>query len=159
DNLMIGRELGDQRVVAASLMNLGVVAQTVAARAGDDAPKEAVAEARVRYRESLACYQEMGDRYSVALVLWNLGELSLMAGQGDVGGDLLEQALAIRRELGDGMGIAASTFYLVRIALEERSLADARRLQLECLAATREFGRPRQIAAELGVLAEIEAAS
>ncbi|HTJ75476.1 MAG TPA: tetratricopeptide repeat protein [Acidimicrobiales bacterium] len=155
ENLAIARELGATRMQAASLMNLGVIAQS-AFMHGRRPMEEAAPEADRHYRASLGLYEELGDRYGQALALENLGTLTRLH-QGDHDGSrrLHERSLAIRRELGDRIGIADSARYLAALVMRTGDLATARRLHEERLAIERELGNVSHVAEALTDLGEI----
>ena len=77
------RELGDQRGIATSLSNLGVLA----ASQGD------YAAARTLFEESLAILRQLDDPWGIAIALGNLGSVASEAGD-------LGCQVAPRRELG-----------------------------------------------------------
>jgi len=152
--LATARSLDDRSMLAASLLNLGVVTHL-----GRDAEKadrlDQARKARGLYTESLAIFQELGDRKGVALALENLG---VVAGHlGDPGGarDLLEQSLAIRRHLGDRIGIAAAKRFLGQLAFRGGQLEAARSLHQESLAIERELGNRLLVADDLVALAGV----
>ena len=90
ESLAIKREIGDRQGEAASLINLGNIANT----RGD------LAEAERLYRESLAIKREIGDRQGEATSLKDLGELMLEKGDIDTGKKLIEDSHLIEREIG-----------------------------------------------------------
>ena len=154
-NLAIARELGATRMEAASLMNLGVVAHAAFMRGHGEAEK-AGSDAHCFYRESLAAYQALGDKYGQALALENLGTLTrLHFADPDGARRLHEQSLAIRREVGDRLGIADSARYIALLALGTGELGTARQLHEERLAIERELDNAAHVAEALTDLGEI----
>ena len=156
ENLGIARELGRDRMEAASLMNLGVVAHSSFMRGHCDIA-EAGAEAQGWYRQALDGYARLGDRYGMALALENLGALERLY-TGDLAATraLHEQSLAIRRELGDKMGIAGSARYLAHLALIQGRISTARELNEERLRLEREVGNVAAVADVLSDLAFLD---
>jgi predicted ATPase/DNA-binding SARP family transcriptional activator len=155
ENLAIARELGATRMEAASLMNLGVVAHSAFMRGGGDA-KKAGDEAHRLYRESLATYEALADKYGQALALENLATLTrLHFRDPEAARRLHEQSLAIRRELGDRLGIADSARYIALLAMGTGELGTARQLHEERLAIERELDNAAHIAEALTDLGEI----
>ncbi|MGH9278160.1 MAG: tetratricopeptide repeat protein, partial [Acidimicrobiales bacterium] len=155
ENLAIARELGLERMTAASLMNLGVVAQ-YSFMYRDRPTDEAGPEAAAYYQEARECYRRMGDRFGEALALENLGALWRFY-PGDIEGSRArhEESLAIRRELGDKQGIAASARYVAFLALRSGEVGAARDLHRERMAIERELGNTPQVAEASVDLAEI----
>ncbi|MGH9225480.1 MAG: BTAD domain-containing putative transcriptional regulator [Acidimicrobiales bacterium] len=154
ENLAIARELGKDRMEAASLMNLGVVAQFSfmhGLREMDDAGPEA----RSHYQASLDRYRALGDRFGEALALENLGALERFLTGPDVARTYHEQSIAIRRGLGDKLGIAASARYLVPLVMQTGETASARQFAEERLAIERDLGNIAQVAEVLADLAQI----
>ncbi|MGH9223694.1 MAG: ATP-binding protein, partial [Acidimicrobiales bacterium] len=154
ENLAIGRELGHRRMVAASLMNLGVLAHYSVIRNREPASR-AGTDAKAFYEASLAAYRELGDRYGEALALENLGGLGPFLGDLEGSHARHEESMAIRRELGDKMGIAASARFLATRATWNGEFATARQLHEERLVIERELGNEPNMAEALASLAEI----
>ena len=74
-------------------------------------------------------------------------------------GALYEESLAIRREMGDKVGVALSLFNLGNVALAQGEYAKARALNDDCLRLNREMGDKNGIASSLcylGVVALAE---
>ena len=155
ENLAIAREAGTPAMQAASLMNLGVVAHSAFMR-GLRPVAEAAADARRHYCESLAVYEELGDRYGQALALENLGTLTRLH-PGDLEGSRAfhERSLAIRRQLGDRVGVADSARYIAFLAVRTGEVGTARQLHEERLAIERELGNVGHVAEALTDLGEI----
>jgi predicted ATPase/DNA-binding SARP family transcriptional activator len=155
ENLAVARELGATRMEAASLMNLGVVAHAAFMRGHGDTER-AGTEAHEYYRQSLAAYEASGDRYGQALALENLGTLTrLHFRDADGARRLHEQSLAIRRELGDRLGIADSARYIALLAIGTGEIGTARQLHEERLAIERELDNAAHVAEALTDLGEI----
>jgi tetratricopeptide (TPR) repeat protein len=124
------RELGDRGVIAASLINLGIVAYAL-----DDYPA-----AEALYEESLAILRELGYRQSTANSLNNLGNVAYQQGNYRSAQALHQEGLAIGRELGDKRGIA--------LALE--GLASVVAALGSSLRAARIWGAAEQLREEVG---------
>lgn len=154
ENLDLARKLDVRPMVAASLLNLGVIEHTLFMRAL--APQDVAGPRAVAYlTEAMEEYDRLGDRQGMALALENLGTASAMLGRPDEAVRYQEQSLALRRELGDKPGIAISARYLSRLALRTGDCGAARGLSEECLAIERELGKPADEAEALGFLAQV----
>ena len=125
---------GDRHGEAASLNNLGIIAQT----RGD------LAEAERFQRESLALLRDIGDRKNESYSLGNLGNIA------ELRGDLAEserfhrESLAIKREIGDRIGEARSLINLGNIASENGNMEESHRYYTEAVRIRREIGLPIQ---------------
>ncbi|MEO8346217.1 MAG: tetratricopeptide repeat protein [Betaproteobacteria bacterium] len=144
-SLIIRRELGDRRGIAATLNNLGNVACSQA-----DYPR-----ARALGEESLALLRELGNRSGVAASLSNLGNVA--ADQGDYAAArvLHEESLAIHRELGDLGGIAIQLNNVGVLTAHQCDYGAARAFHEECLTIGRELGDRDCIAMALNNLGEV----
>lgn len=149
----IGRELPDQRILSASLMNLGVAIlhQLWDGRLHRD---EAVRAHQV-LGEALYQYRELGDLHGISLSLQNLGVLSGFQGDDDVASRYLEESLAISRQLGDTKGIAHTVRFLGQLAVRGGDYATAERHLEECLGIVRRLGSSRLVADALALLGDI----
>lgn len=155
ENLAVARDLNAARMEAASLMNLGVVAHAAFMRGHRDVA-DAGPDAHRFYRESLAAYEALGDGYGQALALENLGTLTrLHPGDWDAARQLHEQSMAIRRSLGDRLGIADSARYIAALAIRTGEVGTARQLHEERLAIERELDNAAHVAEALSDLGEI----
>ena len=154
ENLDLARKLEVRPMVAASLLNLGVIEHTLFMRAL--APHDVAGPRAIAYlTEGMEEYERLGDRQGMALALENLGTASAMLGRPDEAVRYQEQSLALRRQLGDKPGIAISARYLSRLALRTGDCGTARGLSEECLAIERELGKPSDEAEALGFLAQV----
>jgi predicted ATPase/DNA-binding SARP family transcriptional activator len=155
ENLAVARDVGAARMEAASLMNLGVVAHAAFMRGHRDVA-DAGPDAHHFYRESLAAYEALGDGYGQALALENLGTLTrLYPGDWQASRQLHEQCLAIRRSLGDRLGIADSARYIAILAIRTGEVGTARQLHEERLVIERELDNVAHVAEALCDLGEI----
>ena len=121
ESLDIGRQLGDDRVIAASLTNLGAVAEVK----GDHR------SARSLYGEALELWRAIGDSYNAASVLANLAEVALA--ERDLAGAraLASDALEARRLVGDKAGMASVLRLLSTVALKQRDVDAARSFEAQ----------------------------
>lgn len=154
ENLAIARSLTDRAMLAASLLNLGVVNQLLFVSGKVDRA-EGAERARQLYEESLATYRELGDRKGIGLALENLGAVAPYQGDMTVARACLEQSLALRRKLGDRIGIAGAARFLGQLALRSGELEGARALHEESLRIERELGNRLLIAHDLSSLADV----
>jgi hypothetical protein len=106
--MAIRRELGDERAVAESLNNLGVLAQYE----GD------YARAGALFEQSLLIRRGLGDKQGISYSLQNLGYAA--QGQGDPAGAraYIGESLAICTDLGDSGDIANALFSLGFLTLD-----------------------------------------
>ena len=145
ESLVIRRQLGDQKGIAASLNNLGLVA----CDRGD------FSSARAFYEESLAIKRALGDRSGIANSLNNLGNVAYDQEDFAFARTLYEESLAIARELGDTEGVARLLGNLGNVVMNHRDFATARTLHEESLAIKRELGHRQRIASSLNSLATL----
>jgi tetratricopeptide (TPR) repeat protein len=150
--IAIGRDLADQRVLAAGLMNLGVLIlhQLFDGRLR---PEEA-SRAHEAFREALYLHRELGDLHGISLSLQNLGVLAGFQGA-DEARRYLEESLAISRHLGNGRGVSATVRFLGQLAVRGGDYATAERHIEECLAIERRLGSRRLVAEALAFLGDI----
>ncbi len=154
ENLEVARAIDVRPMVAASLLNLGVIEHTLFMR--KRTPREVSGPRAMAYlTEALAEYERLGDRHGMALALENLGSTSSWLDEHQAAFDYQERSLALRRELGDKPGIATSARFLSRLALRTGDCGMARGLSEECLAIERELGKPADEAEALGFLAQV----
>jgi tetratricopeptide (TPR) repeat protein len=141
--LAILRELGDQRGIARSLINLGLV----------DFDQGDYQAARARFEEGLAIRRALGGAQGIAAALHNLGAVANACGDHQAAWVLFEEGLATYRELGDRWGIAMSLSNLASIAVGRAEHRVAWALNEEGLSIRRELGDRRGIAESLEGLA------
>jgi len=149
ESLRIYRELGDKRGIAASLQNLGNVAEA----------RWNPGEAHLRYAQSLEISREIGDRWGIAASLYGLGNVAYDRGEYELAHSLYEESLAIREEIGDKGGIAWALMSLGNVAWRQGEYRKARSLYEESLTIYRELGDKGGIAwalNNLGHVAHIE---
>ena len=185
ESLVIRRDLGDQRGMAAALHGLGNLAAlqgdaatarrsfdeclAIGRQVGDEEVIAAslanlgwvasnqgeLATARAYDEESLALRRRQGDRHGTAMLLGNLGYLAYQEGDFAAARAYDEESLVLRRELGDRHGIAMLLGNLGHLALHEGDDAAARALYEESLALRRELGDRHGEAGSLANLAEL----
>ena len=80
---------------------------------------------RALLEESLALFQKLGDTWSIAYVLLNLGASYHLQGDLRQAETLVEQSLASFRTLGDRWGIAWALAFLMAVLVDAAGSADA----------------------------------
>jgi tetratricopeptide (TPR) repeat protein len=142
-SMAICRELGDQKGMAGSLNNLGMV----------EFEEADYSKAKVQFEASLDLWRELKDHWGIANSFNNLG--SLASTQGDFAGAtrLYEESVAIWRDLGDKWGIANSLTNIGASVRDQGDLTGARPYFLESLAIQRDLGDKWGIAVSLENLA------
>jgi len=90
--------------------------------------------------ESLALYQELGDRGNTANILFHLGQFARERGDADTARAWLEQALVIVQELGDQQGICNVMGTMGEAVILQGKLAEAKAMEQESLALARQLG-------------------
>lgn len=150
-----GRELGDGRILATSLQNLGVLAieQHLAfeGRSGGDG----LAVARTALLEALDLYRTQGNIYGIAAALENLGVLFGIGGDEDAARRYLGESLAISRHLGSPKGIAGTVRFLGQLEYRRGDYGAARLHFEECIRLERQLGSTRLLADAATFLAAI----
>jgi tetratricopeptide (TPR) repeat protein len=141
--LAIQRELGDQRMIAGSLLNLGAVYF-------EQGDYEA---ARARFEEGLAIRRQLGGEVGIADAVQNLGAVAKACGNNRTAWELFEEGLRIYRALGDRFGISIALINLGSLAFERGDHIVARALNEEGLTIRRELGDRRGIAESLDEMA------
>jgi len=154
ENLALARRHEVGEMVAASLLNLGVIEQLLVMR-GTLPADIGGPRARRLLLDALAASEHLGDGLRMALALENLGTLAAKLGDDEEAGSRLEASLAIRRRLGDRAGTAVSMRALTRVSLRGGDAAAARALSEEYLEIEQELGRPHEVAEALAVRAEV----
>ncbi|MGA9351816.1 MAG: tetratricopeptide repeat protein, partial [Anaerolineae bacterium] len=111
--------------------------------------------ARQEYERTLAIFDELGERSSVAGLLHELGVLAQATGEYDQARRLYRQSLDINEELGDRAGIARTLHELGRLAQATGEYDEARRLYRQSLDINEELGNRAVIAQTLGELGRL----
>jgi predicted ATPase/DNA-binding SARP family transcriptional activator len=112
-------------------------------------------EARPLYEESLALYRALGDRWSTAYVLEELGWLCFNLCTYREGKRLFEESLAIRQSLYDRRGIARSLFALGITIMSYGQFDQSERLLRKSIALCRKVGEQPILAEGLLGLAQL----
>jgi tetratricopeptide (TPR) repeat protein len=86
------------------------------------------AETEERFMKSLAKFQELGDKFSVAYVLNSLGKLARLQGDYEQAGKFYEQNLLIFRELRGRFVLKYPFFNLAWVSLHESDYRKAKAL-------------------------------
>jgi predicted ATPase/class 3 adenylate cyclase/DNA-binding CsgD family transcriptional regulator len=102
--------------------------------------------------ESLALYQELGDRRGSATSLSSLGYTALMRSNYAAARALEEEALALFREVGDKWGSVFALHTLARVLFYQGEYGRAQALLEESLVLSREIGGVQGIAGSLMLL-------
>ena len=147
-SLEAAREVGEPRLVANGLSNLGAIVGA----AGDHVRAGAV------LTEAVELARESGDDRVLALAINNLGDHALTVGDLERAEPLFEESLALLISRGDTANVARSLFNLGAVALREGRLDDAERRFSESLARSRETGDQEDLAWCLLGLAGLAAA-
>ena len=149
----LGRELGDDRILAAGLLNVGVVVEHLifAGQSG----REAVALARGALVEAVNLYREQGNIYGIAVVLENLGVLAGIDGDDDQARRYLGESLAISRHLGNRKGVAGTVRFLGQLEFRRGDYRAAREHLEECVRIEQQLGGTPRLAEAVAFLAAI----
>jgi tetratricopeptide (TPR) repeat protein len=128
--LAAARGLGERRLVANGLSNLGAIVLA----AGNHERAEPLLE------EAVAVAREVGDTRITALAVNNLGDLALTTGDYERAEPLFAESLELLRERGDVANVARALFNLGAVALRLGRVADAQRRLQESVSVAREVG-------------------
>lgn len=90
-------------------------------------------EAKQSYKQSVALYEAVGDRWGLARALAYLGWMAEQLGHFGEAQELCEKSLSIRQELGDQRGMADAMLNLGIISWVQGKLDEAHRLLRESL--------------------------
>ncbi len=143
--LVIARQLGRTRDIAAIVMSLGTLAffQADAARA-------------VRlYEECLIHWRELGDLPGAALALGNLGEAFDHLGDFTRAEPLYTECLEISRQVGDRQGVAFAMSHLAHVLRQRGENTQAVPLFIESARISQEIGDDARLAESLEGLAGV----
>lgn len=143
--LTIFTRLGNRRLIARTLGNLGNLALRVA---------EGRQTARECYEQGLAIAREIGDRRTIVSGLHCLGLLARDRGDVAEAQALFEEGLAVAREMGNWSPVALLQ-ELGNVRQQRGYLLEARELFMEALAAERRFGNKPGFAAVLTRLGDV----
>jgi len=114
-----------------------------------------VSQTTMLAKESLALYQQLGDKDGIATCLSRLGLDAIVKGDYERGSALEEQALAIFRELGDQWGVSNVYLRLGHAAFRQKDFARARSLFETSLAMARALGDMSGILYAVGFLGQV----
>ena len=135
-SLQAAREMGEPRLVANGLSNLGAIALA----AGDHDRAGAL------LAEAVDLARANGDPRVLALAINNLGDHALTVGDLERAQPLFEESLALLVSRGDTSNVARSQFNLGAVALRQGRLDDAEIRFYESLARSRETGDQEDLA-------------
>lgn len=128
--LAMARQLGDRRLEASILVNLGNL-QREHGRMG---------EARASYESSLALYRQLGRLRNQGTVLGNLGTLHIEQGHADEADTHYAQALAIHRETGNRRSEGIILGNMGGLRFTQGRVDEAEQCSVDALAIHREVG-------------------
>ena len=112
-------------------------------------------EAKQRYEQSVALYEEVGDRWGLARALAYLGWMAEHLGHYGEAQALCERSLAIRHELGDQRGMADAMLNLGIISWVQGRLDEAHRLLRESLGIFRALDDWNRVAHAIKSMGEV----
>ncbi|MBX3083725.1 MAG: tetratricopeptide repeat protein [Anaerolineae bacterium] len=107
------------------------------------------------HEESLAIFEELGDKAGIAEILGDLGMQKLQAGDYEQARKFIEQGLALFRELGNVHNIAHTNFFLGMLNHAQGQTQQAGKIWEECLADYHTVGDPIGTAMTLTGLAKV----
>ena len=145
ESLAIGRQLQDSACIAATLAQMGRLADLE----GD------YASARALLQQSKTMYEELGNDRGVAGSLSRLGDISGRQGDYASARSLLREGLAIQRRLDDREAVASSLNRLGNVEQHQGDYSTARSLFEESLALWREMEDRHGIASLLHNLGDV----
>ncbi len=96
-------------------------------------------DATKSYRQSVALYEEVGDRWGLARALANLGWMVEQLGRFSEARELCEKSLSVRQELGDRRGAADAMLNLSIVSWVQGRLDEAERLLRESIVIFQEY--------------------
>ena len=104
------------------------------------------------FKDSLALYQKLKDKWHQARVLFNLGGMMEVQGQRKVAESYFQQSLSLSKSIGDELGIINTLPMLTEISLNQANAKHHREMMMNHLETAREFGERQD---ERGVLTTI----
>ncbi|CDM95454.1 CHAT domain-containing protein [Limnospira indica] len=107
-------------------------------------------------QQSLALYEDIGDKANIALCWGQLGCIERDRGNWEEAEGLYQQSLALRTELGDRAGMATSWGVLGDIQRNRGNWDEAEGLYQQSLALSTELGDRAGMASSWGVLGDIQ---
>jgi DNA-binding CsgD family transcriptional regulator/tetratricopeptide (TPR) repeat protein len=144
--LALFREMGDEERIAWSLSTLGLL----------DTQEEKYASAHTHYEESLEIHRKLRNKRGIAASLLRLAQL-LFVSQGDQAAlrSLLDEGLALNKELGEREGIANVHSLSAQLAFRHGDISGARSQIEKSILLYRDIGQRRALAESLAILARI----
>jgi predicted ATPase/transcriptional regulator with XRE-family HTH domain len=144
-SLRMRRTLGDQRDIAHSANNLGLVYSQLG-----------------RWQEAAACFDEsltlkrsLNDQPGIASTLNNLGLMYLNVQHWDDAATTLEQSLNLQRQIGNGHEVARTLANLGQVALHQQRMQMAEALLQESLTLRHTLDDPLGVAHAEAILGDI----
>lgn len=131
ESMVLCREMDDQAGIARGLIACSEFARYA---------QQDFARARQCMEESLEINQRLGNRWNMALVLFDLGQLAQQLGLRQEAKRRYGESLALRRDLGDGWGEALCLDYMGYVARELGEYEEARQLHRQSLSLSQEIG-------------------
>jgi predicted ATPase/class 3 adenylate cyclase len=145
--LDLGKELGDNKIVASATFWIG----TMTAEAAD------LAAAGPLFEQSLQLYRELGDKRGMASVLNNLGRVAFTQGDPTAARGYYEESRAMFKALGHKWGLSAPTTNLGHVEYWAKNYAAASSLYKEDLTIGVALGSKVIIAVSIGGLGGVAA--
>ena len=136
ESLVLWRQIGDTTRVAATVGNLGQVAQN----------RNDLEQALACFRESQELYEQSGDRRGVAVSLGSRARLERQQGHHREAVPLFERSVVLFRELGDARSLANSLANLGQSALAVENLQQSTAYFTESLELRQALGNTLGIA-------------
>ncbi len=146
--MSLAREMGDRLRIASGIHDLAWVRLE----------RGEYARARAMYEECLVTFRELGDEIGIAASLHQLALVLFLSLDDQVRVDLLlEESLALWKELGSQSGIALWSYLAGQVALRQDDTAQARSLLEESVVLFKNMGDRRHTAGSIASLARVEA--
>jgi predicted ATPase/DNA-binding SARP family transcriptional activator len=136
ESLALQRELGNERALARSLVNLAVISRNE----GDYATAQSL------YEEGLSIARKLDDPFLKATILTNLGVVSRSQKNDKKAQACYEEALTIAREIQDVKGMALTLHNLASLATDRGNSETALKLDEESLLLSRQLGDRSHVA-------------
>jgi predicted ATPase/DNA-binding SARP family transcriptional activator len=147
ERLAISREQGDPKLIASSLLCLGLMVDA------KGEPERALA----LYAECVDLARAQGDKFVLAMTINNIGDLALSQGDDETARSRFEEALALFREISNTPGIALTLSNLGEVARMQGRIDEANALWHEALGLARALGDKEAIIWCLESLGELDA--
>ncbi len=144
-NLAILRELQDERGIAETLFDLGLVLFY----------QDDYQASGSRFEQSIALERKLGDRWGTAMGLSRLSTVAYVLGDHAAASVYVEESMAIARELGEKSLLAQLLMFKGERARPEGDYATAQAALEECLTISRALGDKVWTAAALAALGRV----